>query len=88
MIFYRFHEVGGRAVVITSDQSGTNLPKGSTWKADGQTEVSPGGRPRLGSTPEAIVEAIERDGYFLGAMPSLHSGATPLSESAHGVRPR
>ena len=69
MIFYRFHEAGGRGIAISSDKTGANLPKTSSWKADGQTEVAPGGRLRLGSTPEQIAEAIERDGYFLGSMP-------------------
>jgi hypothetical protein len=67
MIFYRFHEAGGPAVVITNDITGANLPKiDNLWTADGQTEVSERGGPRLGVDPREIIEAIGREGFFVG----------------------
>lgn len=69
MTCYRFHEAGGRAVAFTSDITGGNLPKSATiWLADGQTDLSAGGRPRAGTAPEQIIEAIESTGYFVGAL--------------------
>ena len=66
MIFYRFHEAAGSLVAITRDITGANLPKSpSGWKADGQTEVTQGGRPRWGVEPDVIIATIERDGLFL-----------------------
>jgi hypothetical protein len=68
MLFYRFHEADGPAVVITNDITGANLPKGEgTWKADGQTEIREGGGLRLGVMPKEIIEAIEREGFFVGS---------------------
>ena len=70
MIFYRFHELGGRAIAITDDITGAKLPKvPGAWKADGQTDVSEGGRMRLGHRPEEIIATIGRDGFFLGTLP-------------------
>ena len=59
MLFYRFHDAGGPTVVITNDITGANLPKGeSAWIADGQTEISERGGPRLGVDPRHIIAAI------------------------------
>lgn len=66
MISYRFHEAAGSLVAITRDVTGANLPKSSSgWKADGQTEVTSGGRLRFGVEPEMITASIEREGYFV-----------------------
>jgi hypothetical protein len=67
MIFYRFHEAGGPTVVITNDITGANLPKmENVWTADGQTQINEGGGVRLGAHPKEIINAIEREGYFIG----------------------
>ena len=69
MIFYRFHEAGGSAVVITSDITGANLPKtDNAWTADGQTEIREDGGSRLGVEAREIIEAIEREGFFVGSL--------------------
>ena len=69
MIFYRFHEVGGLSVVITNDITGANLPRiDNPWKAEGQTEVRQGSGQRFGVESGTIIEAIERDGYFVGSL--------------------
>jgi hypothetical protein len=69
MIFYRFHEAGGPAVVITNDITGANLPKiDNAWTADGQTEITERGGPRLGVDPREILDAIGRDGFFVGSL--------------------
>ena len=69
MIFYRFHEAGGPTVVITNDITGANLPKAeNVWTADGQTEINEGGGLRLGVNPKEIINAIEREGYFVGSV--------------------
>ena len=69
MIFYRFHEAGGPAVVITNDITGANLPKiDSVWTADGQTEIREGGGTRLGVEAREIIGAIEREGFFVGSL--------------------
>ena len=66
MIYYRFHETSGPLIVITNDVSGANLPKAnSAWRADGQTQVDPRGRPRFGIEPREIIATIERDGLFV-----------------------
>lgn len=70
MIYYRFHEADGQTIAISNSKTGSNLPTPlSMWRADGQTDVSAGGRTRLGSTPDEIIDAIERDGYFLVSFP-------------------
>ena len=69
MIFFRFHDSAGPAVAITDDITGTKLPKAiGSWKADGQTEVSEGGRLRFGVQPGEIIAVIAREGYFLGSL--------------------
>jgi hypothetical protein len=68
VIYYRFHEANGPAVVITDDITGANLPKSqSAWKADGQTQVAARGPRRFGVAPEEIIAAIARDGFYLGS---------------------
>jgi hypothetical protein len=79
MLFYRFHDADGPTVVITNDITGANLPKGeSAWIADGQTELSERGGPRLGVDPRQIIAAIEQAGIFVG------SGRGPQTTMAHG----
>jgi len=69
MIFYRFHEKAGPRVVITNDITGASLPKSdSGWRADGQTEVRAGGAKRLGVLPADIIDAIEREGFFMASV--------------------
>lgn len=69
MICYRFHEADGPGVAFTSDITGGNLPRlAAIWKADGQTDLSTGGRPRAGTASEQIIAAIETAGYFVGAL--------------------
>lgn len=69
MICYRFHEVGGRGVVITGDITGSNFPRVEKgWRADGRTEIKAGDGKRLGVEARVILEAIEQDGYFLGSL--------------------
>jgi len=70
LAFYRFHQSSGALVAISNDITGANLPKAEgAWKADGLTKVEPGDRPRLGATAEAILAAIEKEGFFLGSLP-------------------
>ncbi|MGX7951425.1 hypothetical protein ACWPM1_02555 [Tsuneonella sp. HG249] len=83
MIYFRFHEAGGQAVVITNDRSGSNLPKSSfAWKADGQTDVSKGGRGRFGETSDEIIATIERDGFFIGSRPLVWRAAGGANRQA------
>jgi hypothetical protein len=79
MLFYRFHDADGPTVVITNDITGANLPRGeSAWIADGQTEISERGGPRLGVDPRKIIAAIEQDGIFVGSVRG------PQTAMAHG----
>jgi hypothetical protein len=69
MIFYRFHQASGAAVVITNDITGANLPKtDDVWLADGQTKITERGGARLGVDSRAIIDAIEREGFFVGSV--------------------
>lgn len=66
VIYYRFHQTSGPLIVITNDVSGANLPKADNpWRADGQTQIEPLGRPRFGIEPDEIIATIELDGLFV-----------------------
>lgn len=69
MIFYRFHEKNGSSVVITNDITGSNLPRVENgWTADGRTELTAGRGKRFGVDVGEIIDAIQRDGYYMGAV--------------------
>jgi hypothetical protein len=69
MIFYRFHEKGGTSVVITSDITGSNLPRvEGGWAADGRTEIQEGRGKRFGVDAGEIIATIQQAGYYMGAV--------------------
>lgn len=53
---------GGRVVLVAED---SKLPTTEgRWQYAGDTDVQPGGGPRIGAGSDTILEGVERDGFF------------------------
>jgi len=51
---------------LTPDETGANLPpQHGPWKQFKVVEMKAGGRPLIGASPDEVLAAVEKEGFFL-----------------------
>lgn len=63
---FKPHPAKGRRAALTSDPTGSNLPAdGAPWQPLGTVEVNRGDPSRIAASSDAIIDAIESQGYYV-----------------------
>ena len=66
MILYRFVHKTSRRLVLSTEFDAGNLPGGAKdWLFQNTFEIGRGGPPRVGASDDEILDAIEKQGFFI-----------------------
>jgi hypothetical protein len=80
--YHVFKQSAGTARAVTDDRIGEKLPKlqFETWVYEKEVTINHGGGLFIGADSDEVIEAIERDGYYL--LPQSKAAAREGASSA------
>ena len=86
--YHVFKQSSGTARAVTDDKIGEKLPKlqFKTWVYEKEVNINHGGGLFLGANSDEVIEAIERDGYYLWPQSKAEAREGASSAAVEGAK--